>query len=360
MLSPYSGLEGRSFWKTGVVEKHPLELEDIYIKKFEIGRSEWIATAGSCFAQHIANRMRIRGFQVLDAEPPPPGLDTKAAQQFGFELYSARYGNVYTVRQLLQLIQECSGLRAPLVGVWEKDDRFYDALRPSVEPEGLYTPEAVAAHRSQHLERVRSMLERTDLLVFTLGLTEGWIHREDGTVYPTAPGTIVGSYDPASYAFKNFNYEEILQDFLELRSLLKTIKNDIRFILTVSPVPLTATASGAHVLAATVYSKSVLRAVAGYLATSFPDIDYFPSYEIIAGAPARGFFYESNLRSISAAGVDVVMRAFFRQHGGVDVNSADAPKTSNDDMRSALSGVDKINALQEAFCDEVLLEAFAP
>ncbi|WP_201281669.1 GSCFA domain-containing protein [Methylosinus sp. Ce-a6] len=359
MLSPYSGLESRSFWKTGVVEKHPLELKDLYIKKFDIGRNDWIATAGSCFAQHIANRLRLRGFQVIDAEPPPPGLDSETAKQFGFELYSARYGNVYTVRQLLQLIQECSGLRAPLIGVWEKNGRFYDALRPSVEPKGLSSPEAVAAHRSQHLSRVRSMLERTDLLVFTLGLTEAWIHLADGTVYPTAPGTIVGCYDPSSYAFKNFSYDEVLQDFLELRTLLKSIKSDIRFMLTVSPVPLTATAGREHVLAATVYSKSVLRAVAGYLAMSFPDIDYFPSYEIIAGAPARGFFYENNLRSISAVGVDVVMRTFFRQHGAAEA-PFDSPPSRPDEARAPNSSVAAINALQEVFCDEVLIEAFAP
>ena len=35
-----------------------------------------------------------------------------------------------------------------------------------------------------------------------------------------------------------------------------------RLVLTVSPVPLAATASGSHVLPATIYSKSVLRAAA--------------------------------------------------------------------------------------------------
>lgn len=357
MVSPYNGLERRSFWKTGVSETHPLELTDIYVKKFEIGRNDRIATAGSCFAQHIAHRLRQRGFQVLDSELPPPDLDTETAKRFGFRLYSARYGNVYTVRQLLQLIQECSGLRRPSITVWKKNGRFFDALRPSVEPDGLCSAMAVAEHRAQHLSHVRSMLEQTDLLVFTMGLTEAWIHREDGTVYPTAPGAIIGSYDPSIYAFKNFNYDEVLQDFLELRNLLKALKSDIRFILTVSPVPLTATASQEHVLAATTYSKSVLRAVAGYLAMSFQDIDYFPSLEIIAGVQARGFFYESNLRSISAAGVDVVMRAFFREHRGSVESVAETP---HNEVRSARCSVAAIDALQEVFCDEMLLEAFAP
>lgn len=357
MISPYEGLGCRAFWKTGVVERHPLELQDIYIKKFDIGQSQSIATAGSCFAQHIANRLKRHGFKVLDVEQPPRWLDEKTAKRFGFGLYSARYGNLYTVRQLLQLIQECMELRTPLVTVWEGNGRYYDALRPSIEPDGLSSPEAIAEHRRQHLSRVREMFEQTDLLVFTMGLTEAWIHRVDGTVYPTAPGTIVGSYDAASYVFKNFSYSEVLEDFLELRELLKSAKSNIRFLLTVSPVPLTATAGSEHVLAATVYSKSVLRAVAGYLGMSFSDVDYFPSYEIIAGVPARGFLYESNLRSISAAGVDVVMNTFFREHGRGAEPGCEVPQ---DETRNLGSGVALVNALQESFCDEVLLEAFAP
>ncbi|WP_428660504.1 GSCFA domain-containing protein [Reyranella sp.] len=47
----------------------------------------------------------------------------------------------------------------------------------------------------------------------------------------------------------------------------------VRFLLTVSPVPLKASASQNHVLAATTYSKSVLRAVAGQLADTYDDVD---------------------------------------------------------------------------------------
>ena len=88
----------------------------------------------------------------------------------------------------------------------------------------------------------------------------------------------------------------------------------MRFILTVSPVPLTATASGNHVLPATTYSKSVLRAVAGHLAEHRKGVDYFPSFEIITNQAARGTFFEPNLRSVRNDGVDVVMKTFFANH----------------------------------------------
>ena len=76
------------------------------------------------------------GYKVLDVEPPPPGLPETMHQKFGFSMYSARYGNIYTVRQLLQLAQEVAGKWTPQNYIWPKNAKF-DALRPAVEPEGL-------------------------------------------------------------------------------------------------------------------------------------------------------------------------------------------------------------------------------
>jgi hypothetical protein len=338
-----------------VTDRHPLDIGDIYIKKFDIRPSERIVTAGSCFAQHIATRLRLHGYNVLDAEPPPPGLSLDTAKKFGFALYSARYGNLYTIRQLLQLLQECSGERSPVEVVWEGNGRYFDALRPSVEPEGLSSAEAVRQHRDQHLARVHWLVNHVSLFIFTFGLTEAWVHREDGTVYPTAPGTIAGSYDPAKYEFKNFAFQEVFDDFCEIRERMRGRNGNIRFLLTVSPVPLTATASRNHIVPATVYSKSILRAVAGQLATQFSDIDYFPSYEMVAGHHA------DNLRTVSPGGVDVVMRSFFDQHRSNSRQDEITPQSTK--MAPPLESPENYSVEQDrdgrVFCDEELLEKFA-
>jgi len=309
--SPYENLPGRAFWKTAISEKTPDTVEGLWSRKFSIGAETQVATAGSCFAQHIARFLRQRGSEVIDVEPPPPGLDIETARSFGYLLYSARYGNIYSTRQLLQLTKEAySGV--PLADcVWEKNGRFYDAYRPSVEPKGLSTPDLVIAHRRQHLEQVRSMLDSVSVFVFTMGLTEAWVSRTTHHVYPTAPGTIAGSYDPNAFAFKNFTFKETYDDFVEFRAILKQHNLSARILVTVSPVPLTATAADKHVLVATTYSKSVLRAVAGQLADEFADVDYFPSYELIASPFSRGAFYEENLRAVREEGVRSVMRVFF-------------------------------------------------
>jgi hypothetical protein len=79
-------------------------MEGLYKKKFDIARTDWIATAGSCFAQHIARHLRSAEFSVLDVEPPPPGMTEETARAFGYNLFSARYGNICTTRQLRQLL----------------------------------------------------------------------------------------------------------------------------------------------------------------------------------------------------------------------------------------------------------------
>jgi hypothetical protein len=184
-----------------------------------------------------------------------------------------------------------------------------------------------------------------DAFIFTLGLTEAWVNKHNDRAYPTAPGTIAGSYDPEVHAFKNFAYNEVYDDFVEFYSLVRRHKPDFKVLLTVSPVPLTATATDNHVLLATTYSKSVLRAVAGALAYNFRHIDYFPSYELIASPWSRGSFYDTNLRSVTATGVAAVMRIFFDQH-----RTAQSMQRFEEQPLSA----------DEVICEDVLLDAFTP
>lgn len=356
MNSPYEDLPERAFWSTGVANRAPLDPGDLYQPKQIIPRNSKFITAGSCFAQHIGRTLNDAGLTVLDAEPLPKGIPQQAASRFGYGLYSARYGNIYTVRHLLQLLREAFGNWTPENPVWEKDGRFYDAMRPSVEPMGLPTAEAVMAHRAQHLAAVKSLFSDANVFVFTLGLTESWVARESGTVYPTCPGTIAGTFDPEIYAFHNFKFTEIWDDFLKVRALIKKRNPKIRFILTVSPVPLTATASGAHVEVASCYSKSVLRAVAGALSDRLVDVDYFPSFEVITSQAARGAYYNPNLRTVSSAGVATAMSLFMKAHDlQYNPRRARALREKKEVRQAVVTGA----KTEDEICEDALLQVFA-
>lgn len=362
--SPYSGLESRAFWKTGVAQTDPLTITDIYRRRFRIRKSDAIATAGSCFAQHIARNMRTRGFNVLQKEPAPRGMSEAEARRYGFGVYTCRYGNIYTSPQLLQLAEEAFGIATPADRVWEREGRYFDAQRPGVEPDGFAQPEHVLAAREKHLAQVRQMFLEMDVFVFTFGLTEAWVHTESGTVFPTAPGTIAGSFDPEIYSFRNFTHHDCYDAFLRFMRLMRRVRDKApRYLITVSPVPLTATATNEHVLSATTYSKSVLRSVCGELYHRFRGVDYFPSYELIATHFGRGFFYESNMRSITEGGVENAMRVFFAAH---DPKGESHPRSVNDtrgEASGAASAVERgasgPDQGTDLVCEEVLLEAFA-
>ena len=94
----------------------------------------------------------------------------------------------------------------------------------------------------------------------------------------------------------------------------------------------------------------MLRAVTGELAQQFVDVDYFPSYEIIASHFSRGFFFDSNLRTVHAAGVENVMRIFFGAHGSSPNKAAARPKRPKQTAAAANE--------DEVVCEEILMEAF--
>ena len=345
---PYADLEDRAFWRKAVAAEHATMLKALFDGMPDITNMK-IATAGSCFAQHIGRALRNRGLKYMDYEPAPTFLNAAQADRLGYGVYSCRYGNIYTVRQLRQLFDEAFGLRTPIDGYWTKDGRVFDALRPGVEPGGFGSLDEARSLRIAHLRNVQSLLRSVDLFIFTLGLTECWVSTQDETAYPIAPGVQAGQFVPERYQFRNFRYPEIQQDMVGFIEAVRHINPEARFLLTVSPVPLAATASGNHVLVATTYSKSVLRSVAGDLAADIPGVFYFPSYEIITGQPARHMYYNPDLRTVCKAGVTEVMRHFFEG----------TPSVASTPIQSNTPAVAQADVEGFEHCDEILLDGGA-
>jgi hypothetical protein len=311
---PYRNLPDLQFWNRSVASAPLVEFDPVHAVRFRIDKDTRIATAGSCFAQHISKSLASSGyrFHVTEAGERLSPQDA-AVRQYG--VYSARYGNIYTARQLVQLTEEALGLRAPPEVCWLRTDgRYVDAFRPRVEPDGLATQAEVMLSRRNHLEAVRRLIETADMFVFTLGLTEAWRLRDDGSVFPLAPGVAAGVFDATRYEFVNFSAEEVAADLARFFQLTRGINPSLRYILTVSPVPLAATYEARSVLVSTVYSKAALRVAAQIAYDAHDYVDYFPSYEIVTGPQTRGVYFEDDLREVTPAGVAHVMRLFARHY----------------------------------------------
>jgi hypothetical protein len=334
--NPYRGLGDHQFWRRAVAGVERFRFDPVRSTRFRIEPHERVATAGSCFAQHISNRLAKVGFNYFVTET---GEHLPEAQRkvLNYGVFSARFGNIYTSRQLLQLFQACFEERMAVEDVWQRSDgRYVDALRPQVAPDGNDSEDNVRSERKTHLAAVRRMFEECDVFVFTLGLTETWRSRIDGTVYPLAPGVSGGSFDPERHEFVNLDVHEILADMESFLSGLKSITPEAKAILTVSPVPLIATYEDQNVLVATTYSKSVLRVVADMLWRRHEWVEYFPSYEIITGNYNNSFYYERDYRGINKLGVDHAMLCFLKhytstgEHHGLESIVAPPPDASGD------------------------------
>ncbi|MGP3696077.1 GSCFA domain-containing protein [Rhodobacter sp. NSM] len=355
MKHPYIGKPDMQFWKKEPGIDEPSRLDPVTEPPFRIDKGDRLVTAGSCFAQHVAGHMAAAGFNHFITERAHPAIRPAVAKRHNYGMFSARYGNIYTARQMRQLLERAYGIFSPSVTSWPLPDGegVVDPFRPQIQPGGFLSDQELEVERAQHFRCIRAAIEQMDVFVFTLGLTEAWSDRRDGAVYPLAPGVAGGIYDANAVEFINFDEEQTYADLSSSLSFIRSVNPNVKIILTVSPVPLNATYEPRHVLVSTSYSKAVLRIAAEKATREFTDCVYFPSYEIITSPHVRGRYFAQDCREVTQEGVSHVMHLFrkhFAQDPSIafqDENSEVSPDRSGDAEHLA-----KMEAAIEIICDE--------
>ena len=348
MISPYKLQPDHAFWSkavsSGYCSAHTLQIGELLIRN-----NEKVASAGSCFAANIIPYIENAGFEYVRTEGQNPVFCGIDEEDFAYSKFSAGYGNIYTPRQFLQLINRANGSFCPAEDRWPQEEGIVDPFRPGLKFKAKTVSEFNALH-AQHLRNTLKIFKQADVFVLTLGLTEAWQSKIDGAVFPVCPGTLGGQFDASSYEFKNYNVQEIVDDLTLAICLARAYNSKLRFILTVSPIPLVATATKEHVLTATIYSKSVLRVAAEEVSTQLRDVIYFPSYEIATGPQAPKDFFEADKRSISKHAVDEIMNSFF-SHCEIENQPDGVDKLGVMDRNMELS-----SRIVDAECEELMLD----
>lgn len=311
---PYKSKADYCFWKKSISNVDIKDVDPVLTGKINISKGDLVATAGSCFAQHIAKRLRENGFNYFIAEQPPEKSSTSDSDDIrSYYDFSCRFGNIYTTRQLTQLFDRAFNKYEPKIEPWlNKNQEYIDPIRPNITKKGFSTPQYLEDDRENHLKAVRYMFEKMDTLIFTLGLTECWEFGENGLILPMAPGVLGGCFDNQKYNFINLTFHDVVSDLNYFIESLQKVNPNAKIILTVSPVPLMATYENRHVLVSTIASKSILRSAAEEICNKFEHVNYFPSYEIITGNYNNGIYFENDKREVTASGVDHVMKLFFK------------------------------------------------
>lgn len=306
MSNPYKKFPDQSFWTRTISLGSILGLGDVerpYLKK-----DDKVVSMGSCFAANMVPQLLSSGIKYVFSERIPLQLHPRV-KNYNYESFSARYGNIYTTRQMLQLLQRSMGVFESIAEPWIENDKYIDPYRPGIS----FPAESLDEYRfviQNHLVCVKNAIAEATVLVITLGLTEAWSDVETGAIFPACPGTIAGQFNPEKHQLIQLGVDEVFQDLIEIDNAIRSINPGIEILLSVSPVPLVATATHDHVLVANTYSKSVLRVAASNFVNAVGNARYIPAYEIITGPQAPDSYFESSRRDVSQQGINAVMAHF--------------------------------------------------
>lgn len=357
MTHPYKLSPSYTRWSRAVTLPSAGDVDPVVEFPLKIKKTDRIVTAGSCFAQHIAHYLSQSGFNHFIAEKPHPMMPNRLSQEHNYGIFSARYGNIYTSRQLFQLIQRALGEFEPEESIWRHHDYFVDPFRPAIQPGGFKSISELEIDRAYHLSCVLDALKSMNIFIFTLGLTETWVSAIDGAAFPLCPGVAGGSFDPVRYKMVNLKVDDVVKDLESAINAIRKLNKNCQVVLTVSPVPLAATAEDRHVLVSTTLSKSVLRVAAEQVSTEMPNVHYFPSYEIITGAFNRGNYFAKDLRSVTDQGVYHVMRLFLKHAAGVELQASNTESNAaSDDDSPEMNELDVMEQVTEVICEEAMLD----
>lgn len=307
---PYNNLPERAFFRSAPLRQGNLLIDPQ--PDFHLTPESRVISAGSCFAARIATFIHKSGINYLaqDDRNPAHAADI---QEEAPHLFSLRYGNLYTARHLMQLLQRVTGqlVAEPATAV-DKKGRYRNLFRPSVF--SYTTLEALRADDVSHLTNARALISQADIFMFTLGLSEQWLDSETGLAMPSTPGCGYGAFEDARHSFHNSSLAEVRDELLQAFTLLESLNPKIKILLTLSPVPLVATYEKTSAVEATFYSKSLLRQAIDEAIKKWPrkNITYFPSYEIITNPHVIKENFEDDMRGISEAGVARVLSHFGR------------------------------------------------
>ena len=169
-----------------------------------------IASLGSCFAREIRKSLINEGYAyILEEVEHPASVHASAAWERTYNTFAMRQIFEYTFASFTPDVRWWA---APVSG------KIQDPYRRIILYDSILAAEKDFNH---HLVCSRRALKRARVLILTLGLTEIWEDRIDGTVICLPSGPYVkegGSMD--RYRFRVSRYTENLQNLERIHALM--------------------------------------------------------------------------------------------------------------------------------------------
>tara|TARA_B100000242_G_scaffold191830_1_gene138187 strand:+ start:2003 stop:3370 length:1368 start_codon:yes stop_codon:yes gene_type:complete len=281
--------------------------EDIfYRERFPIiTKKTGIGSAGSCFARAIAHQLQRSGFNyVIEEDDLPKDFPIENLSSSPYRVEPARYGVLFNTPSIRQMIERGFGYWNPEFIIAENNGKLIDPFRSVANLYDDY--EGFLTDYEKHNKALKKALLKCDVFIITLGLTEAWYFAHSGKYTSVSPHKI----NPVLLRQKNLNLDENLKELEKIFEIYKKHQPNIKFIISVSPIPLNKTFSKTkHVVEATGLSKAILRLAANQFSINHPkDVFYLPSFETVMYGCQDP--WEINKRHVNPKAVARVMELF--------------------------------------------------
>ena len=237
-----------------------------------------VTAFGSCFAHEIRTYLTANGYKSYDPTVSkfvpiihvPEGINTTFA--------------------LVQQFEWAWGNASISDGYW------YDRDKKKFEP-------TEAARQA-----TKEIFDNTDVFILTLGLSEIWYDKLTNDVFWR--GVPLDKFDPERHGFRVSTVTENVRNLEMIRGYIKKFNPNAHLILTLSPVPLTATFRNVPCTSANMVSKATLRVAVDELMRNHEDDDhlwYWPSYELVK---ERWNQYDADNRHVSRETINMILETF--------------------------------------------------
>lgn len=249
--------------------------------RFRLSATDRVFTIGSCFARNVEAALMAKGVHLLtsalDIDPStiaPGQLDNTAASVRAVL-------NKYSTSAIRSELERAFGQHESDVFIEVQDGLYVDPHLALLRPMPKAELSAIRAKVDTIIRSVRS----ANVVFITLGLTETWFDNKTQCYLNSAPPPTLLAHDRGRFAFENSPVTRAIDDMQAVVELLRAQSEEVKIIVTVSPVPMNTTFTGDDVVIANTYSKSVLRVTAQHLRERYDFVDYFPSYEMVMSSP---------------------------------------------------------------------------
>ena len=244
---------------------------------FNIDHQDRVICVGSCFAEHIANKLKSNKFETF-------------LNPFGI-LY-----NPVSIEKALSMLSTDSQFSEESLfnhqGLWHSFDHHGHFSKPEKS-------EAIDSINST-LENGQMFLKNANRLVVTLGTANVFVYKKTGEIVANCHKVSGNEFDR-----KRLDPEAIVEKLTAVFEKIKGQNPDLQIITTVSPIR--------HIrdgLVENQKSKAVLLLALDKICDQLSFVHYFPSYEILLDDLRDYRFYNADLIHPNQVAIDYIWDYF--------------------------------------------------